>query len=85
MLDKLVDSMLLATKDAERRLREEEERNKKIFSPSQLYLEKEASSLAPSCKKCAIHHREREAHYVTELENAEKELREKGVSMEMYD
>lgn len=85
MLEKLIDGMLVATRDAERRSREDEEKNKNLFSPGQLVLERDARSLAVPAKKCAMHHRERETYYTKSLENAEKELREKGVSMEVYD
>jgi len=46
---------------------------------------KKAKELIAPCRKQMDHHREREKFYTTELENSEKELREKGVNMEAFD
>ncbi len=74
MFEKLIDNMLVWQNNAEKKLKEQEERDKRIFSPLYLTLEKEAKTLAASCKKNAVHHREREKYYIIELENSEKEL-----------
>lgn len=55
------------------------------ISPHCFKVERQAGSLVQSAKDCAKHHRERETYYVKALEEAEKDLRENGVSMEVYD
>lgn len=44
-----------------------------------------AGDLVAPCRKKASHHREREQFYTKALEEAEVELREKGLSIEVYD
>lgn len=52
---------------------------------SQFWAVVQAGTLVAPCQKKAAHHRTREKFYVERLEVAEKELREKGVSMEVFD
>lgn len=46
---------------------------------------KKSGELIAPCRTKAIHHREREKYYTTRLEECEKELKEKGVSVDVYD
>lgn len=41
--------------------------------------------LIEPCRRNATHHREREKYHAGKLEEAEKELREKGISLDVYD
>lgn len=45
-------------------------------------IRRKAIDLVDPCRKCAEYHRTREKHYVTKLEEAEKELKEKGITLE---
>lgn len=86
-IDKIFDFVVAASKKEveDKWSKIEEERKKNVYSPSAFKVWREASTLVDPCKKCASHHREREKHYTLALEVAEKELREKGVSVEVYD
>jgi hypothetical protein len=46
--------------------------------------ERQAKSLIEPARKCGAYHRSRESYYVKELEKAERELRDKGVSVEVW-
>jgi len=48
-------------------------------------VERRARDLLGPARKCAEYHRGRAEHYTKELEAAEKDLREKGVSVEVFD
>lgn len=59
--------------------------NPDAVAPNWFRVEKKAGELVEASRKQGIHHRERELFYTEELEKAEKDLRENGVSMELYD
>lgn len=63
----------------------EDERKKDAKHYNGFYAEKKAGELVESCKKQATRCREREKYYTTELEVAEKELRDKGITMQAVD
>lgn len=76
-LDRLVDFMIEAA---------ENEKNKnKAMSICDFRFERRTKELIVPSKSCARHHRKRETFYMESLENAEKELREKGVSVEVVE
>lgn len=54
-------------------------------TPNTFWVYKPAGDLVEPSRKKAEHHRLREKHYTQKLEEAEKELREKGVSIELFD
>ena len=63
----------------------EEERRDKPRSLSSFSFDRSAKSLIKPAQERARHHRTREEYYTRELEYAEKNLREKGISMEVID
>lgn len=65
--------------------KEELREKNKLMNLCTLKVEKEAGTLVGPAKKCAAHHRSREKFYVKELEKAEAELKEKGVTVEAID
>lgn len=79
-LDKLIGYALESVR-AEVRKQEE----KKSVRLGAFSIERKAGDLIDSSKRRAQQHREREQHYTARLGEAEKELREKGVSVEVWD
>jgi hypothetical protein len=90
MLDKLLDFVVSSVR-AEEKARQEKIDEAAKFDLSvprpagHYWCVKKAGELAAPCAKKAAHHRSREEHWTKRLEEAEKELREKGVSVEVYD
>lgn len=78
VIDKFVNFMIEAA------LREEKSRNKSNYL-REFTVERSAKSLVTPASKLEKHHRGREKHYTKILQDAEKELREKGISVELYD
>jgi hypothetical protein len=62
-----------------------EERKNKPCGLGNFTFERTARQLVGPATERAVHHRKREDHYTVELEKAERELREKGVTVEVYD
>ena len=58
---------------------------KRAFAPTAFSILKQAHELIEPCVVKALHHRSREEYYTEQLEEAEVELREKGISVEVYD
>lgn len=90
MFDKLLEFVVNSVRAEEKAKYDklEESRNlaKNIARPvNQYWAEVDAQELIGPCKKKATTHREREKFWTTKLEEAEKELREKGVSVEVFD
>lgn len=48
-------------------------------------IERKAASLIDAAKKRAVHHRDREQFYTKQLELAEQALREKGITIDVFD
>jgi hypothetical protein len=63
----------------------EDEKKDKAQMPSFFKFERRAKDLIPNCKANAIHHREREKFHTANLEKAEAELKEKGITIEAID
>ena len=84
MTDKIFDFIVNSIRADERR-RWEGESRKLPYTVNDFSVDRKAGELVEPAKKCGVHHREREKHYTTKLEEAEKELREKGISIEVYD
>ena len=84
MNDKVLDFVVNAVRQQEL-IRYEDERSKDPVPPSLFSVTRPAGELVQPCWIKAAHHREREKHYVAKLEEAEKKLREEGVSMEVFD
>jgi hypothetical protein len=76
-LDEIVKYIVEAAK-------KEERRDKPVHIGNFLVTVKAKDLIVPS-KNRSRHHREREQFYTKELEIAERNLREKGVSLEYYD
>lgn len=86
--DKILDFVVNAVRSEERAKYEkqaEAEAPTKPIYMNHFYVVKRAGELVKPSKTKAEHHREREKHYIDKLAEAEKELREKGVSVEAYD
>jgi hypothetical protein len=64
---------------------QKEERRTKAMRLSEFKFERSARDLIEPSKRCAEYHRSREEHYTKELENAERNLKENGISVEVYD
>ena len=77
-LDKLVDFMIEAAK-------KEYQAEPNPVSLGLFYIEVKARQLVKPSKDLAKHHRQREKHYTKMLEAAEKELRQKGVAVDVVD
>lgn len=73
-LDKLVENMIETVRN--------EERRNKAMPLNNFKFERDAKALIEPAKNCAAHHRKREKHYMSVLDDAEKVLREKGVTIE---
>jgi hypothetical protein len=87
-ISKIFDFVVEAVRKEEReknRVREEQESRTRPLVPSQFWIVVQAESLVGPSKKKAIHHREREKVWIEKLQEAEKDLREKGVSIEVFD
>lgn len=88
MTDKIFDFVVNSVRTEERQKQREIDRANEKTEPickERFWLDREAGTLIESCKKKAERHREREKHYITKLEEAEKDLKENGVSIEAYD
>ena len=72
-------------------VRKEEQRKQEDAAPfkakklCEFKAERKARQLILPAQELAIHHREREKHYTTALEEAEKDFKENGVTVEVYD
>ena len=77
MLDKLVNRLL--------EMSAVERNGDKVQTLHEFKVERLARTLIAPAKKKATHHRDREKHYTKELEKAEKVLRQKGISLEVFD
>lgn len=75
-LDKIVEQMLEAVRQQERAM--------KPTTLTAFRVVCTAGDLATPCQRLATYHRSREEFYTTELERAEKRLREEGVSFDVY-
>lgn len=84
MTDKIFDFVINLVREEERRKTEDKD-SKRAINPALFYVERQAGSLVLPCEEKAKHHREREKVYTEKLEEAEKELREKGVTVEAFD
>ena len=90
MFDKLLDFVINSVRAEEKakqdKLQEQQSLDHKIARPvGQFFATMTAWSLIEPCKKKAAHHREREQAWTKKLEEAEAELREKGISLDVYD
>jgi hypothetical protein len=83
-MKELLDFVVNAVKAEERRARESEDETKPV-APTLFFVTVLAGILVEPSRKKAERHRERERDWIKKLEDAEKELREKGVSVEVYD
>lgn len=84
MFDKLLDFVVTAVEQRERR-KHEDAQKKQTPSKDGIYAERTVGSLVTPARKQGAYHREREKFYTKELERAEAELREKGISLEAFD
>lgn len=84
MNDKVFDFVVNAVRQQEM-VRYEDERSKDPVPPCSFTVTRPAGELVQSCRVKVAHHREREKHYITKLEEAEKKLRDEGVSMDVFD
>lgn len=90
MFDKLLEFVVNSVRQEEKVKQDkfEELRSRDISIPrdkADFWAEKRAGDLVEPSKKRALRHRESEKEYTTKLEEAEKELKEKGISVEVYD
>lgn len=92
MFDKLLDFVINSVREQEKAKQQkiDEERGERNDlsvprSTNQFWAKCKAGHLIEPCKKKASHHRERERYWCKQLEEAEKELREKGISLDVYD
>lgn len=86
--DKIFDFIVNSIRSEEQNKQREIQRANEKTDPlpkERFWLDREAGSLVDPSKKKAEKHREREKHYISELEKAEKDLKENGVSIEAYD
>lgn len=83
--DKVFDFVVETVRRQERDKHRAEDNPNNAVAPAQFVVDRRAGDLVEPAKKRAAHHRERELHYVTHLEEAEKELREKGVTVDVFD
>lgn len=82
----LDDLVAFLIKNTEEKLKQDkEDKEAKGMSLGGFRFPKLAKDLVEPARLRAEHHRAREKHYVEELAVAEKELREKGVSVEVFD
>lgn len=90
MFDKLLDFVVNAVKYENKVQNEkaEELRREDLTIPRDkeaFWATRKAGDLIGVCKDKARRHRERERYYTKKLAESEKELMEKGISMEVYD
>lgn len=88
MFDKLLDFVVNAVRQEERRKAEDKERQedpKRPVTPWQFTIIKEAGELVSALKEKMVYHKEREQKWTLALEEAEKKLREEGISLEAFD
>lgn len=88
MFDRLLDFVIGAVRAEEQTKRQKEREIEDLTRPvakEGFWIDIKAASIVEPARKKAAHHREREKHYTKQLEIAEKELREKGISIEVYD
>ncbi len=90
MFDKLLEFVVTSVKAEEKakqdKIKEAESKDFYVPRPYNFFwAECDSGELIEPCRKKATHHREREAYWTGSLEIAEIELREKGVSVEVYD
>lgn len=86
--DKMLDFIVKAVEEREQRKREKEKEAEEGIKPlikDFFRVDVKTGTLVDPCKTKAIKHRERETHWMKKLEVAEKELREKGISVEVFD
>ncbi len=84
----ILDFVVNSVRAEEKRKKEDEERSKDYMepvSPHAFWTTVGADTLIEPSKKKAQKHREREQEWTKRLEEAEKELREKGITVDVYD
>lgn len=88
MFDKLLEFVVNAVRSEEQRkhekLKEVEDKTKAIY-PASFTVEVAAGALIEPSRKNGKFHREREKYYSDELEKSETELREKGITIDVFD
>jgi len=77
-MDKLINYLIEAA-------RKEERKDNESVTLGNFRVNKKAGELIGSCRKNGEHHRKREQFYTKELEIAERVLKEKGVTVEVFD
>ena len=80
----VVESVKAEAARAREKEREAEDPTRPV-TPNGWWAVVEAGTLVEPARKKGTHHRSREEHYTAKLEEAEKELREKGVSVDVFD
>ncbi len=87
MFDKMLEFVINSVRAEEaqkQKTKDEAAEPTKPLSPAQFYVHKKAGDLVENCKRKGTHYREREKEFTKKLEESEKELREKGVTMDAY-
>ena len=83
--DKLLEFIISSVRKEEEQKYRKEDDLARSRPCNQFWCDVKAGTLVDPSNTKAKHHREREKHYITKLEETEKELREKGVSIEAFD
>lgn len=86
-MEKDILDYVVSTSKAEecRRLQDDWATEKKGYPYTQFFVDLKAGDLVDPCTKLTKYHRSRQGHYTKQLENAEKVLKEIGLSMEVVD
>ena len=82
---KYLEDLVTHLIDTARRAEQEKYEKNKPMTLTNFKFERTAKRLVEPARSCAAHHRFREQFYVKELERAEKDLREKGITTEVVD